>query len=225
MQVEAIYELKDSFGIDFENYIADELEKLGFKCFVSVYTKDLDIESQIDIIALCRYSIVCIECKSWNCIDVEMEQQSLNWSYRTIQGNWKQCRNPLRQCINQTNTLRKELQSLENIVRYQLKSEPYPCYSVVVLKGNAPNIKSRALGTSSKNTYFCNDLHLIKDRYLLEPNVEIDREVINLYSEYFETKQNNTEEKLKEHKEYIENCKQTKTGLWRPHIGVELYQI
>lgn len=219
MQIEAIWELRDYFGSDFEDYIAKELEKIGFNCFTSVYTSNLDVESQIDVVALCRYSIVCIECKSWNCINLEWDKNSLNWKYTTVLGNVKQSRNPLRQCINQTITLRKDLEANLKI------KNGYPCYSVVVIKGKANDSKSRKVATSSNNVYFCNDLTMLRDRYLLEPNVEIDRETIEIYSQFFVNRQDNSQNRLEKHREYINKCKETKTGLWRPNTGIELYQM
>lgn len=219
MQVGMIWGLEDHFGIDFEKYIAEQLEKLGFKCFTSVYTRNLDVESQIDVVALCRYSIVCIECKSWNCVDLDWDRCKLNWKYTTVLGNLKQARNPLRQCMNQTETLRRDLE--ENM---DIKSG-YPCYSVVVIKGNGNESKARKSATSSNNIYMCNDLEMLRDRYLLEPNVEFDKETISKYSEFFLYRQDMSSKRLEEHRNYINNCKETKTGLWRQHTGIELYQI
>lgn len=209
--------LRDIFQNDFEDYIADKLEALGFQCFKSVYAKYSDIESQIDVVAVSRYCILCVECKSWDAVYVDWRRTNLNWSYINPYGDCRFIKNPLRQSRNHARTLRMDLvENLESEVFEKYGQYTYPCYPLVVVKGSATRTRGRLASTSSNNLYFCNDLEDIKSRYFLKVVTNLDKEVMEEHIKYLKDKQDRSKKRLVQHAMYIEECKRNKTGLWRP---------
>ena len=192
----------------FELKVINKLEDLGFKCIRSCYLEFCGITSQIDIVAISKYGVLAVECKS-HTLDMLMKSKYGNSLVGYKDGIQIFNEDVLKQCENH----RKQVFLTGVDMELALEKQRFaPVTGIVVfdkigkLMGIRKDYFKRVMDIGAL------DLDILKD-ILFGGEIYSDVEVDAIYN-HFKQFSDTSAERLQKHTEYINHCKETHTGLW-----------
>ena len=192
----------------FEVKVINKLEDLGFKCIRSCYLEFCGITSQIDIVAISKYGVLAVECKS-HTLDMLMKSNYGNSLVGYKDGIQIFNEDVLKQCENH----RKQVFLTGVDMELALEKQRFaPVTGIVVFNKIGklfrfrPDYAKRVFDISTLNTDRLKDI-------LFGAEIYDEVEVSAIYN-HFEQFSDTSAERLQKHTEYIKHCKETHTGMW-----------
>lgn len=196
------------YGTDFEERVASFLESNGHKVYRSVYAQLGRRKCQIDLVVFDGVLPIVIECKGWDAKKIIYKRSANFWNYVDVAGKVRQVPNPLRQAKNHIeiltanirNDIEGTLESGRTIGGYEYR---------LFLKGDIPDYKSERLFTERSYDEFLESVTYSDEDTNLFPE-----DYKKAVSAWLEEHSDVSEKRLKEHKEYLKECKANRTGVF-----------